>query len=184
MSEFRDEESTITFKTVGGVLLGMIFGFILLPLAWIRFLGYFRGFEWVVALISLGIFLFGYKLVKYTEGAPDLLGGIILAFGYTLLVFSVWYWAPIIALHIPIYKDFITIGLITGCIAVVIGIILMKKYTSEQKHLNDIGEILGLIYGGFMIYVWFTNIIIVPLLRSVGINIMAQIDPWNLLNYF
>ncbi|MHA1298054.1 MAG: hypothetical protein ACTSO9_01265 [Candidatus Helarchaeota archaeon] len=163
----------------------MIVGFLVLPLLWVPFLDVFDdlGFEWLVVIISFGIFLLGYKLIKYTEGAPDILGAIILMIGFTLLVFAVWYWMPILALHIPIYKDYITVGLIVGCVAFVIGLILIKKYETQEKHLNDVGEIIGLIYGGFMIYVWFTNLIIVPLLKGLGIDVLALIDPWYFLKF-
>ncbi|MHA1377955.1 MAG: hypothetical protein ACTSRG_06200 [Candidatus Helarchaeota archaeon] len=183
MPELNAKEGILTGKTILGMIAGVIIGFLVLPIFWAPLLNLLKGFEWAVAIISFGIFLLGYMLIKYAEGAPDVLGAIILMIGYTLLVFSIWYWMPILALQIPlpIYKDYITVGLIVGSIAFLIGIILIKKYEVQEKHLNDLGEILGLMYGGLMLYVWFTDIIMIPLLQSLGINLLAQIDPWYFL---
>ncbi len=184
MPDVRAGEPVLTGKTIFGLIIGMIVGILVLGVFWIPLLGFFKGIEWVVVIISFGVFLLGYKLIKYTEGAPDVIGAIITMLGFTLLVFAVWYWAPFLALNFPIIPQFpyVTWGLIIGSVALIIGIILIKKYQTTERHLNDVGEIIGPIFGGFMIYVWVIELLIVPLLELLGVNIIAQVKgiPWPL----
>lgn len=171
----KEQEPIITIKTFVGAIIGMAIGFLVLPIFWTPLLKILKGYEWIAVIISTGIFLAGYWLVKYAEGPPDVLGGAVAMGGYTLMVFSVWYWAPWFALFIYVYAHIVTVGLIIGAACLGIGLILIKVYKVQQKYLNDLGEIVGIIYGGFMIYLWLADLLLIPLLKGLGINLLAQI---------
>jgi len=115
-------------------------------------------------------------MIYHTWGL-SVLGAIMVMIGLTFLVFAVWSWAPWLALHFVIFPPIITLGLFVGVILFVIGLILIASYKTEKKHLNDLGEIVGLLYGGFMIYMWLTDYILVPIFKSIGIDIMAEVKP-------
>lgn len=170
-----EHEGVITLKTIIGGVIGVTLGFLILPFLWVPLLKWTGG-GWVTVIISLIILIFGYFLVKYAEGYPDIIGAIILMLGMTLFVFAIWYWAPYIALHIPIAPP-VTVGLILGIILFVIGLIVIAANKTWKTYYNDLSEIVGLLYGGLMIYVWIAEYVIVPVLEAMGLNIKGVITP-------